>query len=140
MRKGCLWGVGGIVLLTALGVIFVPRPQPDEATLPKGEAPAAAQAVAVSAEGLGRAFDDNELKAKKDYPGPLLVTGTVSRIESVLGKPSVRFESSRLMSASFEASQEAGLEKLKAGQRISVRCTSLKESISILYLDGCVLN
>ena len=141
---GCLIAaavLGGLIVLSA--IFGGDRPGVTGGT---GADPATppAPAIKVSARDLFAAYAANEVAAQAAYgKGPLEVSGTVHAIElDISDDPVVRFdvgESYNYVSASFPEEAAGQTSALTKGQKLTVRCASVRELAGTPYLHDCAL-
>lgn len=137
--------VGVVALLVIIGTVIGLRR--DETLVPPEQgnvvtaspSPPQGAPVAVTAEELGKAYEENGLAARDRFEGgPIRVTGAVLRIGSNQGEPTISLQSSLATLAAF--ADPAPLKALKSGQQVTIRCEALTETAAVLSLSGCVLD
>lgn len=94
--------------------------------------------VATTAEDLAKAYEENGLAARDRFEGgPIRVTGTLLRVGSNEGEPTISLQSSLPIQAAF--ADATPLKALKSGQQVTITCEALNEAAAVLYLKSCVV-
>ena len=106
----------------------------------------ASTAVAVTADALVKAYDDNEIAANEKYKGKeLIVSGTIGSIDADMSdKPVIKLKSNHNygMSSPLAKLAESDLPKastLKKGQAIKLKCIGDSEVGGTPMLEDCVI-
>lgn len=126
-----LAAIGGIMLLFLIGTLLNPWGDADfapaDGSSVAGLAPPPVTNLAMveaTAEEIGKAYDENELTARDRFEGrPIRLTGTVTRIGSNEGEPTLLLQSSRAIQAAFADPEP--LKTLKTGQEVKITCEAM---------------
>jgi hypothetical protein len=160
LGKGCLIAVGVIVGLGVIGQLAgggsnAPAPQAGSSEkAAEAAAPAAPDAVEVSAKQLSAAFQENEVKAKMGYDGKALkVTGVVKDITlDFADDPVVQLagandthdmgisQKGKVTNVAINGLSKEQAAKIDKGSSITVICQSVDEVMGGAQLKDCAMS
>lgn len=142
--KKTLTIIGGIVVLLLVIGLISGGGEEGAAGPKKAETANPAEIVDVTASELGRAYEENEVKAQSQYGGKVLrVTGKIQSISlDFLDEPVIGLRGANefsLVSVHLEKSDVEKTSELSKGQQLTVTCSELSEVIGSPQLSECVL-
>lgn len=134
-------GVVVVLFIVALVAGFLREAEApaEDANLTAAAPGPARDLVATTVGELDKAYDENELTARDRFEGrPIRITGTVLRIGSNQGEPTLLLQSSRTIAAAF--ADPTPLKALKSGWEVTMTCDGLGQADAALLLRNCTLN
>lgn len=134
-------GIGCVVLIgiiAAIGIFGGGGEQKDAPIIDE------ASAIAVTAEQLFNAYQDNEARAQQTYGGKVLkVTGAVQSVDlGLTNKPTISLVSpNEFMAVTLQSSESVTkvAPSLNKGDEITAVCGGVTEVVGRPILDGCVI-